>query len=115
MSDFFQHGLISTLHRLNEAALPAEETLNGTKVGLLLPCHAREIGTEALARTIETLNQIRIFDHVIVSTNGTHAPDQFVEFWSSLRLPHSILWNDSPVFGSWLKARELTALPGNAI
>lgn len=69
----------------------------------------------ALVRTIETLNQIKILDHVIVSANGTHAPDQLVEFWSSLRLPHSILWNDSPGLASWLKAQNLTALPGKGL
>ena len=115
MSDFFQHGLISTLHRLTEKSLIPDAGLSGAKLGLLLPCHFREIGTQALVNTIETLNCLRLFDHVIVSVNGVETPDKVVQFWSSLHLAHTIVWNDSPEFWAWLRQHNLTAIPGKGL
>jgi glucosyl-3-phosphoglycerate synthase len=115
MSDFFQHGLISTLHRLNETSLIPDEGLSGAKLGLLLPCHFREIGTQALVNIIETLNCLSLFDHVIVSVNGTETPDKVVQFWSSLHQSHTIVWNDSPEFGAWLQQHNLIAIPGKGL
>jgi len=72
MSDFFQHGLISTLHRLVDGpiigrnkALPALQS-----VIPILPCHYAEIATPALSGIIEKLNEAAFLSQVVISMNG---------------------------------------------
>ena len=124
MSDFFQHGLISTLHRLNPAE-PVEE-LNEAGLGLLLPCHLRDIGSEALINMIKTLNQLTCFERVIISMNGSASGRETgrssesdvraaLQFWSLLSASHTVLWNDSPTFLSWLGNHDLPAAPGKGL
>jgi hypothetical protein len=48
MSDFFRHGLISTLHQLSEQPRPLELTSGRGKIGLILPCHYRDFASAAL-------------------------------------------------------------------
>ena len=77
MSDFFQHGLISTLHHLNEQSRPLELSSGRGKLGLILPCHYRDLASAALTSIIEVLNSSGLFDLVIVTMNGigeTQAP-----------------------------------------
>jgi glucosyl-3-phosphoglycerate synthase len=124
MSDFFQHGLISTLHRLNPIEPGEGEELDQTGLGLLLPCHVREIGSKALNDTIKTLNQLTCFEHIIVSLNGgrsdgasnpTSDLGEALRFWSQLGARHTILWNDAPSFLSWLGSNHLSAVPGKGL
>ena len=115
MSDFFQHGLISTLHRLNQAEPAEDQTLKEAGLGLLLPCHARDIGTTPLIETVGTLNQLSLFDHAIISVNGFASVSDAIEFWSRLRTPHTLLWNDSPAFISWLRNHDLPAVSGKGL
>jgi hypothetical protein len=87
MSDFFQHGLISTLHHLNEQSRPLELSSGRGKLGLILPCHYRDLASAALTSIIEVLNSSGLFDLVIVTMNGfgeDHAPP-VAHFWSQLR------------------------------
>jgi glucosyl-3-phosphoglycerate synthase len=115
MSDFFQHGLISTLHRLNQAQPIEDQTLREAGLGLLLPCHARDIGSKALIDTVEVLNRLTIFDQIIISVNGFESGRETIEFWSQLRSPHTILWNDSPSFVSWLRHYGLSVVSGKGL
>jgi len=125
MSDFFQHGLISTLHRLNPAEPVEDEDLSEAGLGLLLPCHFREIGSTALVDMIKTLNRLTCFEHIIISVNGgagrDHSPpsdadlSSALQYWSQLNAPHTILWNDSPGFLAWLKDENMPAMPGKGL
>jgi hypothetical protein len=100
MSDFFQHGLISTLHRLVDGPildrhepLPALES-----VVLVLPCHYGEIGTVALQGIVKALDEAKFVTRAVISMNGIpdHLTEDVKRFWSRLRKPHVVLWNDSP-------------------
>jgi glucosyl-3-phosphoglycerate synthase len=126
MSDFFQHGLISTLHRLNPGESVENEDLNEAGLGLLLPCHVRDIGSKALIDMIKALNRLACFEHVIISVNGdTSGRDpssssgtdlgETLRFWSQLSAPHTVLSNDSPNFLSWLEKHNLPAVPGKGL
>ena len=115
MSDFFQHGLISTLHRLNQAEADEDQTLQEAGLGLLLPCHARDIDAKPLIDTVATLNQLSLFDHAIISINGFPSVHDAIDFWSQLRTPHTLLWNDSPTFISWLRNHDLPAVSGKGL
>src|SRR5258707_12528554 len=103
MSDFFQHGLISTLHRLGPADLVEDQNLSDAGLGLLLPCHGRDVGSKALLDTIEGLNQLTFLDQIIISGNGFGSSQEAGRVLSQLKLPHTVLWNASPIFVSWLQ------------
>lgn len=78
MSDFAQHGLISTFQRLNETHLAAiEEELTALAVerpiALVLPCHARDLESESLARILQEISGARFLSEIVLSVNGQGA------------------------------------------
>lgn len=117
MSDFFQHGLISTLHQLSEQ--PRHLDLPGArgKLGLILPCHYRDLGSDALATIIAALNQSTLFDLIVVTMNGIREAHTatVAHFWSQLRAPHRVLWNDDPSVLEWLSAKGFCSPPGKGL
>jgi hypothetical protein len=73
MSDFFQHGLISTLHRLVHGSIAGrmDNLLPGTgPTDLLLPCQYAEIGTAALDRIVDCLGNASFLSGIVISMNG---------------------------------------------
>jgi len=109
MSDFFQHGLMSTLHQLNDRPRHLELPSDRAKLELILPCHHRDLASDALTAIIETLNRSDLFDLVIVTMNGMGEAQMatVAHFWSRLRAPHRVLWNDDPLLLEWLSAKGL--------
>lgn len=119
MSDFFQHGLISTLHRLVDGPIidrfePLPE-LESTV--LVLPCHYAEIGTAALQNIIASLGEAKFLSRVVVSMNGV--PDHLIQdvqlFWSRLKKPHVVLGNDSAHLLQQLENQGLEFHPGKGL
>lgn len=103
MSDFFQDGAIATLHRLGSPAIDRmEAALEGfsthAPIALVLPCHARELGTPALHRIVRALVDVRYLRHVVVGIDGADAAAWSVARKLFGRLPQqtSLLWNDGP-------------------
>jgi glucosyl-3-phosphoglycerate synthase len=119
MSDFFQHGLISTLHRLVDGPiLDRHEPLPALgSVVLVLPCHYAEIGTAALQGIVEKLAEAKFLSQVVISMNGI--PDastrEVKRFWAQLNQPHVVLSNDSPVLSQQLKGEGLQLNPGKGL
>jgi hypothetical protein len=63
MSDFFQTGAIATLHRLGKPEVPRlekelEEYAVETPIALVLPCHVKELGTQALRTIVRELRNV---------------------------------------------------------
>ncbi len=119
MSDFFQHGLISTLHRLVDGPiinrhepLPAFES-----VVLVLPCHYAEIGTSALQGIVKNLEEAKFLSRVVVAMNGIpgHRTRDVKQFWSRLKKPHVVLWTDSPDLLQELENHGLQFSPGKGL
>ncbi len=121
MSDFLQSGTISTLHRLGEPNLARlEEDLlifsREKPIALVLPCHADELGTPALARIVATVSSAPYLTEVVVGLDGAdenafrHAQNVFTPLGNRLIL----LWNDGPemqaILGALAEA-ELDAGP----
>ena len=119
MSDFFQHGLISTLHRLVEGPLINRQGFLPPleSVVLVLPCHYAEIGTAALGGIIKCLGDAKFLSRIVISMNGIpdHSIGQVKQFWSSLNKPHVVLRNDSPVLSEQLAKHELPNPPGKGL
>jgi glucosyl-3-phosphoglycerate synthase len=119
MSDFFQHGLISTLHRLVSGPLiDRQEFLPPLEsVVLVLPCHYAEIGTAALGGIAECLDDAKFLSRIVISMNGIpdHSIAQVKQFWSRLNKPHVVLRNDSPVLSEQLAKQDLPNVPGKGL
>jgi glucosyl-3-phosphoglycerate synthase len=119
MSDFFQHGLISTLHRLmDEPLINRQQPLAALEsVVLILPCHYSEIGTAALDGIVECLDDAEFLSRIVISMNGIpdHSTAQVKQFWSRLKKPYVVLGNDSPVLSQQLGKQGLPNAPGKGL
>jgi glucosyl-3-phosphoglycerate synthase len=103
MSDFFQTGAIATLHRLGRpdvARLERElsEFAQTTPIALILPCHAREIGTPALRHILRELKGVGYLRQIVVGIDQASPRE-----WKRARkvfgqLPQKpiLLWNSGP-------------------
>jgi hypothetical protein len=63
MSDFFQTGAVATLHRLGkpEVARLEKQLLEfavESPIALVLPCHVKELGTQALRHIVRELRNV---------------------------------------------------------
>lgn len=104
MADFFQTGAIATLHRLGRTDLPRLEReltqfTAETPIALVLPCHIRELGTQALRGIVRELKSVPYLKQVVVGIDGATR----VRDWRRARnvfrqLPQEtvLLWNDGP-------------------
>ncbi|MGB1557044.1 MAG: glucosyl-3-phosphoglycerate synthase [Oceanococcaceae bacterium] len=103
MSDFYQNGVISTLHNLRSRSLEQyeaelEEFSRSRPLSLVLPCLYSELQGPALARIVEELQQVRYLDQIIIGLDrATEAEYRHArEFFSRLPQKHHLLWNDGP-------------------
>src|ERR1051325_3252524 len=122
MSDFFQTGALATLHwlgppdarRLEEDLLKCAET---TPFALVLPCHAKELGTKALRRVARELSQVRYLKQIIVGMDGASAREWWRarRFFSQLPQKPTLLWNSGPRMQALFRKLEDAELtPGDA-
>jgi glucosyl-3-phosphoglycerate synthase len=103
MSDFFQTGAIATLHRLGKHDFKRLETeLNEiTKenpIALVLPCHARELGTVALRHIVRELKGVTYLKQVIVGVDHASQREwrEARQFFGQLPQKPTLLWNHGP-------------------
>jgi len=106
VSDFFQNGIITTLHNLSDrpvAALEAELAAFSDRrpMGLVLPCLYSELEHGALARIVGELAKVPYLSEIVIGldrateTEYRHALDYF----SVLPQRHHVIWNDGPRMG----------------
>lgn len=103
MSDFFQNGIITTLHNLSRR--PVAE-LHRELVGfsrdrpmaLVLPCLYSELGSAALKRIVRELQQVPYLSQIVIGLDRAdeaeyrHALGYFAELGECC----TVLWNDGP-------------------
>jgi glucosyl-3-phosphoglycerate synthase len=75
MADFFQTGAIATLHRLGTPDVRRLERelldfVQETPIGLVLPCHVRELGTRALRLIVRELREVPYVRQIVVGLDG---------------------------------------------
>ena len=103
MSDFFQTGAISTLHRLGEPdvgrlELELAEFSKETPIALVLPCHTRELGSAALEGIARELKEVRYLRQIVVGIDAATVEEweQARTFFAQLPQEPVLIWNDGP-------------------
>jgi glucosyl-3-phosphoglycerate synthase len=103
MSDFFQPGVITTLHRLKKVNLEQVELelefySRNNPIALVLPSLYSELKEKALKAIISEIKRVKYINQVIV-TLGKADENEFEhakEFFSVLPQETIIIWNDGP-------------------
>jgi glucosyl-3-phosphoglycerate synthase len=120
MSDFFQTGAIATLHRLGQPNYERlekelEEYSNEVPIGLILPCHAKELGTKALRGIIRELKNVKYIKQIVVGLDGANITQfrRAKKIFSALPQNPILLWNDGPrIQQLYRKLEEADLYPG---
>jgi len=103
MGDFYQNGIITTLHNLSNRPLEEleEELLEFSKVrplSLILPCLFSELETEAMPNILQHLSQVPYLSEIVIGLDRA-TEDQYreaLQFFSALPQDYKVLWNDGP-------------------
>jgi len=102
MADFYQTGLVTTLHRLNSDGLgrlacDLERFKPTLPVALVLPALYSEFETPAMQLIVRELAQVRFLNRIVVAlgrarrTEYEHAQ----QFFSDYQVPATVIWIDS--------------------
>jgi glucosyl-3-phosphoglycerate synthase len=114
MADFFQTGAIATLHRLgrtDQARLDREliTFAEESPIALVLPCHVRELGTQALRGIVRELKHVPYLKQIVVGVDGATRKRDWRRARQVFRqLPQQpvLLWNDGPRMTALFKKLE---------
>ena len=103
MGDFYQNGIITTLHNLRSRSLEdLERELSTFKkhrpMGLVLPSLYSELEGPALQHIVDELKQVPYLEEIVI---GLDRADQgqfehALRYFSGLPQRHHVLWNDGP-------------------
>ncbi len=103
MGDFYQNGIITTLHNLSDRPLPdIERELRDFSrerpIALVLPALFSELQAEALPHIVSCLAEVDYVGEIIIGLDRASAEDYqaALEFFARLPQPHRVLWNDGP-------------------
>lgn len=110
MADFYQTGVVTTLHRLkpnNLERLEADlERFGRTKpIGLVLPALYSEFETPAMLRIVQELKEVRYLQRIVVAL-GRATEEQYTRacsFFRNFYTPVSMVWIESPRIQALLK------------
>ncbi|REG86459.1 glycosyl transferase [Marinomonas pollencensis] len=123
MGDFYQNGIITTLHNLAHRPLEEMEKelceFSKTRpMSLILPCLYSELETDAMPNIIEHLKKVPYLEEIIIGLDRA-TEEQYrhaLEFFSVLPQKYKVLWNDGPrlrAIDSVLKGEHLSpSAPG---
>lgn len=117
MSDFYQTGVIATLHCLGQTSLEhMEDELNHLsrlrKAALVLPCLYSELEGPALKSIVEQLTTVQYINEIVIALDdaSTEEFQKAKRFFEPLGDKHKVLWNTGPEFSrlyDLLKKAEL--------
>ncbi len=121
MSDFYQNGSITTLHKfgtmnLKKLEATLENLSNYRPMALVLPALYSELEGEALVNILKELQKVRYIREIIITMGQTNS-EQFQhakEFFRVLPQKHAVIWNDGPriqAFYQKLEEEGLSAGP----
>ncbi len=103
MGDFHQHGVVTTLHQLNQRPfeqLEADlvEFGKSRPMALILPSLYSELEGPALSLIVDELCEVPYLDQIVVGLDRA-SEDEYrhaLEFFSRLPQRPQVLWNDGP-------------------
>ncbi|MFK7831519.1 MAG: glycosyl transferase [Congregibacter sp.] len=103
MADFYQNGIITTLHNLSSRSLEALEAelvgfARARPMGLLLPSLYSELEGDALPAIVDHIAAVPYLEQVVIGLDAADE-DQYrsaLTFFSKLPQSHRVLWNDGP-------------------
>ncbi len=103
MGDFFQNGVITTLHNLGDRPLEElEDELrsfrNRNPMALVLPSLYSELQGPALGKIIDELAHADYIDEIIIGLDRANE-NEFLharDYFSRLPQRHRVIWNDGP-------------------
>ena len=103
MADFYQNGIITTLHNLTDRHLADLEndlvSFNKQRpIGLLLPSLFSELEGEALPNIVEHIKHVPYLSEIVIGLDQAdeHQYMHALKFFSTLPQHHRVLWNDGP-------------------
>ncbi|TQV76029.1 glycosyl transferase [Exilibacterium tricleocarpae] len=103
MGDFYQNGVITTLHNLSQRPLEALEAelvqfSKSRPMSLVLPSLYSELQGPALDAIVEHLTEVPYLDEIVIGLDcATEAQyREALRFFARLPQRHRVLWNDGP-------------------
>lgn len=103
MGDFHQHGLITTLHQLNNRPLEKLEAdlmqfRKHRPMALVLPSLYSELQMPALSSILEEIAEVPYLDQIVVGLDRANEKEyrHALEFFGALPQQPQVLWNDGP-------------------
>ena len=108
MGSFYQNGIVANLHDFsygtsgNDNYQKLEKDLiefsNTNPMELILPCLFSEIKGKALPNIIDEINKTRFLNHVVIGLDRANKEEykSAFKFFTKLKTPFSVLWNDGP-------------------
>jgi len=103
VTDFFQNGVIATLHNLTDRSTDSIEKelvewSDKRPMSLILPCLYSELQGPALENIIKQLSKASYISEIIIGLDAANKEEyeHAREFFSKLPQHHVILWNDGP-------------------
>ncbi len=103
MGDFYQNGIITTLHNLSDRPLDdLEQELcafaKKRPMGLILPSLYSELEGDALPHIVDELANVPYLDQIVIGLDRADEAQyrSSLRFFSRLPQHHRVLWNDGP-------------------
>ncbi|MFW6219147.1 MAG: glycosyl transferase, partial [Bacteroidota bacterium] len=103
MGDFYQNGLVTTLHNFRTRNLEdLEDTLlefsKNRPMCLILPSLYSELRGQALAHIVEELTRVPYLSEIIIGLDRANKQEfeHAKKYFSKLPQHHRVLWNDGP-------------------
>jgi hypothetical protein len=103
MADFYQNGIITTLHNLAQRPLEAMEDelrqfSKSRPMCLVLPSLYSELEGDALANIVQELSKVDYLDEIVIGLDRATEEEyrHALEFFKPLDQRFKVLWNDGP-------------------
>lgn len=103
MADFYQNGIVTTLHNLSERPIEdLEKELMGfakkRPMALILPSLFSELEGEALPNIIEHISKVPYLSQIVIGLDRANLEEyqHALGFFGKLPQNHRVLWNDGP-------------------
>ena len=118
MADFYQDGVLTTLHRLAPNQLGRLEAdlsrfVRNKPIGLVLPALYSEFESPAMQRIVTDLQQVQYLERIVVAV-GRATQEQFERaktFFQNFYTPVSLIWIEGARTQSFLKKLEERGIP----